>query len=67
MMKTVERYHEEMVTAADEERARVQAEFMAKFFKIPDTGSVSRRAQLGLDRKRKAQKSAPLFEERGLF
>jgi hypothetical protein len=66
-MMTIEEYHEAMTKAADEERAKVQAEFMAKSFRLPDAGSVGRRAQLGLDRKRKAQKSAPLFEEKGLF
>jgi hypothetical protein len=58
---------EEMTEAQNRQRETVRNEVINRVLRAPETPNQSKRTMLGLDRKRRLQKSAPMFENRGLF
>ena len=64
---TVDEFAGEMAEAQNKQRETVRDEFINRVLRAPDTPNQSKRAMLGLDQKRRAQKSAPMFEGKRLF
>jgi hypothetical protein len=56
-----------MTAAQNRQRDTVRNELVNQVLRVPETPNQSKRAMLGLDRKRRPQKSAPMFEDKGLF
>ncbi|MBZ5499081.1 MAG: hypothetical protein LAP85_22000 [Acidobacteriia bacterium] len=57
----------EMTEAQTRQREMVRSEVVNRVLRAPETPNQSKRTMLGLDRKRRPQKSAPMFEDKGLF
>ncbi|MBZ5497745.1 MAG: hypothetical protein LAP85_15185 [Acidobacteriia bacterium] len=57
----------DMTEAQNRQRETVRNEVINRVLRAPETPNQSKRTMLGLDRKRRLQKSAPMFENRGLF
>lgn len=64
---TIEKLAREMTAAQNRQRDTVRNELVNQVLRVPETPNQSKRAMLGLDRKRRPQKSAPMFEDKGLF
>ena len=58
---------EEMTEAQNRQRETVRNEVINRVLRAPETPNQSKRTMLGLDRKRRPQKSAPMFDDKGLF
>jgi hypothetical protein len=57
----------EMTEAQNRQRETVRNEIVNRVLRAPETPNQSKRTMLGLDRRRRPQKSAPMFEDKGLF
>ena len=64
---TIEELANEMTEAQNRQRETARNELVNRVLQAPETANQSKRAMLGLDRKRRLQKSAPMFEDKGLF
>ena len=64
---TIDELADEMTEAQNKQHETVRNEFVSRVLRAPETPNQSKRAMLGLDRKRRLQKSAPMFEVGGLF
>ena len=64
---TIEDVANETSDIEERRRQAVRNEVVNKVLRAPESAHQSKREMLGLDRKRKAQKSAPMFEDKGLF
>ena len=57
----------EMTEAQNRQREMVRNEVINRVLRAPETPNQSKRTMLGLNRKRRPQKSTPMFENKGLF
>lgn len=64
---TIDELAKEMTEAQNRQRETVRNELINKVLRAPETTNQSKRTMLGLDRKRRLQKSAPMLEDKGLF
>ena len=64
---TIEELASEITKAQNRQRETVRNELVNRVLQAPEAPNQSKRAMLGLDRKRRLQKSAPMFEDKGLF
>ena len=64
---TIEELANKMTEAQNRQRETVRNELVNRVLQAPETPNQSKRTILGLDRKRRLQKSAPMFEDKGLF
>ena len=64
---TIDELVDEMTEAQSKQRETVRNEFVNRVLRAPETPNQSKRAMLGLDRKRRSHKSTTMFEDRGLF
>jgi hypothetical protein len=64
---TIDELAKEMTEAQNRQRETVRNELVNQVLRAPETPNQSKRTMLGLDRRRRPQKSAPMFEDKGLF
>ena len=64
---TIDELAKEMTAAQNLQRESVRNEFVNQVLQAPESPNQSKRAMLGLDRKRRPQQSAPMFEDKKLF
>jgi len=64
---TIEDVAEEVREIEERRRQAVKNEVVNRVLRAPENTHQSKREMLGLDKKRRHQKAAPLFEEKGLF
>jgi len=58
---------EEVRDIEERRRQTVRDQVVNTVLRAPENANVSKRQMLGLDKKRRQQKSSPLFEDKGLF